>query len=185
MARCSRYNIMFFSDLQHVSGFLWVSSTNKTDNHDIIEILLKVALNTITLTPHKCWLHWQFLRQCCLHMVIFFFHCILYINVTVKMRSCSLNNISNILTHIYIYIYIFLILGTIHTNITCDSCLENDVHGIRWKCCDCNDYDLCNPCYMNDKHDLKHAFVRIDTPVSTAWVQHSGTFFKYTQDATS
>ena len=58
--------------------------------------------------------------------------------------------------------------GTIHTNIICDSCLENNVHGIRWKCCDCNDYDLCNPCYMNDKHDLEHAFVRIDTPVSTA-----------------
>jgi len=28
-----------------------VSSTNKTDRHDITEILLKVALNTITLTP--------------------------------------------------------------------------------------------------------------------------------------
>jgi hypothetical protein len=27
-----------------------VSSTNKTDCHDITEILLKVALNTITLT---------------------------------------------------------------------------------------------------------------------------------------
>ena len=33
-----------------------VSSTNKTDHHDINEILLKVALNTITLTLHigKC-----------------------------------------------------------------------------------------------------------------------------------
>ena len=28
-----------------------VSSTNKTDRHDITEILLKVALNTITHTP--------------------------------------------------------------------------------------------------------------------------------------
>jgi hypothetical protein len=27
-----------------------ISSTNKTDHHDITEILLKVALNTITLT---------------------------------------------------------------------------------------------------------------------------------------
>jgi hypothetical protein len=27
-----------------------VSSTNKTDNHDMTEILLKVALNTTTLT---------------------------------------------------------------------------------------------------------------------------------------
>jgi hypothetical protein len=29
-----------------------VSSTNKTDRHDINEILLKVALSTITLTPN-------------------------------------------------------------------------------------------------------------------------------------
>ena len=28
-----------------------VCSTNKTDRHDITEILLEVALNTITLTP--------------------------------------------------------------------------------------------------------------------------------------
>jgi hypothetical protein len=28
-----------------------VSSTNKTDRHDTTEILLKVALTTITLTP--------------------------------------------------------------------------------------------------------------------------------------
>jgi len=35
-----------------VSGFLWVplvSSMNKTDCHNITEILLKVALNTIIL----------------------------------------------------------------------------------------------------------------------------------------
>ena len=29
-----------------------ISSTNKTDRHDITEILLKVALNTITLQPN-------------------------------------------------------------------------------------------------------------------------------------
>ena len=32
--------------------FFQVSSTNKTDHHDITEILLKVALNTMTLTLH-------------------------------------------------------------------------------------------------------------------------------------
>jgi len=32
-----------------------VSSTNKTDCHDIIEILLKVMLNTITLTLSLLW----------------------------------------------------------------------------------------------------------------------------------
>ena len=42
------YVIMFASDLQQ-DGFLWVlsiSSTNKTDSHDITVKLLKVVLNT-------------------------------------------------------------------------------------------------------------------------------------------
>ena len=34
-----------------------VSSTNKTDHHDMKEILMKVALNTITLTPNSTWIH--------------------------------------------------------------------------------------------------------------------------------
>jgi hypothetical protein len=38
------------TDLWFSLGTL-VSSTNKTDHHDIAEILLKVAVNTITLTP--------------------------------------------------------------------------------------------------------------------------------------
>jgi hypothetical protein len=42
------YVIKFVSDLRQVGGFLLVSSTNKTDRHDITEILLKVALSTIS-----------------------------------------------------------------------------------------------------------------------------------------
>jgi len=44
--------IKFVSDLQQADGFLWVLviSTNTTDRHDIGELLLKVALSTITLT---------------------------------------------------------------------------------------------------------------------------------------
>jgi hypothetical protein len=44
------YVIEFVGDLRHVDGFLrvlWISY--KTDRHDIAEILLKVALNTITI----------------------------------------------------------------------------------------------------------------------------------------
>ena len=54
-ARCLRYNnvIKFVSDLRQVVGFLRagtpISSTNETDRHDTTEILLKVALNTISL----------------------------------------------------------------------------------------------------------------------------------------
>ena len=44
------YVIKFVGDLQQVSGTL-VSFTNKTDHHDMTEILLKVALNTIP--PYK------------------------------------------------------------------------------------------------------------------------------------
>ena len=46
------YVIKFISDLRQVSGFLryYVSSTNKTDSHDIAEILLKVTINIIILT---------------------------------------------------------------------------------------------------------------------------------------
>ena len=40
----------FVSDLRQVGGFPRVSSTNKTYRHDISEILLEVALNTITQT---------------------------------------------------------------------------------------------------------------------------------------
>ena len=36
-----------------------VSSINKTDRHDITEILLKVVLNTITLTPNWSIMHCQ------------------------------------------------------------------------------------------------------------------------------
>jgi hypothetical protein len=44
------YVIKFISDLRQVGGFSLdtpVSSINNTDRHDITEILLKVALNTI------------------------------------------------------------------------------------------------------------------------------------------
>jgi hypothetical protein len=46
------YVIKFVSDLQQVGDslrVLWVSSTNKTDRHDITEILLNVALNSTNL----------------------------------------------------------------------------------------------------------------------------------------
>ena len=51
MAGCTRYNfvIKFATGLWFSLGTL-ISSINKTDRHNIAEILLKVALNTISLT---------------------------------------------------------------------------------------------------------------------------------------
>ena len=50
------YAIKFVSDLRQVGGFspgTAVSSANKTDRHDIAEILLKVALNIIDNQPYQ------------------------------------------------------------------------------------------------------------------------------------
>ena len=44
------WHLKIVSDLRQVVGFFPVSFTNKPDRHDITEILLKVALNTITIT---------------------------------------------------------------------------------------------------------------------------------------
>jgi len=47
------YEIKFVNDLRQVASFLRVlpvSSANKTDRHDIVEIMFNVALNTTTLT---------------------------------------------------------------------------------------------------------------------------------------
>ena len=45
------YVMKFVSDLRQFGGFLLSPSNNKADRHDITEISLNVALNTITLSP--------------------------------------------------------------------------------------------------------------------------------------
>ena len=70
-ARCTRYNILWWSfpttfDRSVVFQSTLVSSTNKTDCHDISEILLKVALNTIPYRYLKLSFH-QIPRMCVLN----------------------------------------------------------------------------------------------------------------------
>jgi hypothetical protein len=50
-----------YPSIKSLRWFSPVSSTNKTDRHNIIEILLKVELNLITLTLTKS----LSLRSCC------------------------------------------------------------------------------------------------------------------------
>jgi len=50
LQRNEMYSIQHYVIDQWFSPCIPVSSTNKTDRHDIAEKLLKVALNTITLT---------------------------------------------------------------------------------------------------------------------------------------
>ena len=54
MAKCTQYNSLFVTcDRSVVFSGTPVFSINKTDCHDITEILLKVALNTINHQPSK------------------------------------------------------------------------------------------------------------------------------------
>ena len=64
MVKCTQYKIMWYKFFRSSTP---VSSTNKTDHHDITEILLKVALSTITLTLNL-WM-----MQLKIYFFLFFF----------------------------------------------------------------------------------------------------------------
>ncbi|XP_011307675.1 E3 ubiquitin-protein ligase MIB2 [Fopius arisanus] len=57
--------------------------------------------------------------------------------------------------------------GVQHYSIVCDGCKSHGIVGIRWKCAQCFDYDLCTQCYMDDVHDLSHVFQRFQTADAT------------------
>jgi hypothetical protein len=48
----SAHGDVFVSDSRLVGGFLQFPQPNKSDRHDITDILFKVALNTITIPPN-------------------------------------------------------------------------------------------------------------------------------------
>jgi E3 ubiquitin-protein ligase mind-bomb len=52
--------------------------------------------------------------------------------------------------------------GITSGSVTCDGCRAAPVVGIRWKCSQCYDYDLCTSCYMSNEHSEAHRFVRYD-----------------------
>lgn len=56
--------------------------------------------------------------------------------------------------------------GVKHDGTMCDTCRQQPIFGIRWKCAECGNYDLCSICYHGDKHHLRHRFYRITTPGS-------------------
>lgn len=61
-------------------------------------------------------------------------------------------------------------IGVRHYNIICNSCKKHGIAGMRWKCIVCPNVDLCTLCYMNDKHDMNHAFARFETHSSPGYV---------------
>jgi len=51
-----------------------------------------------------------------------------------------------------------------HEGTMCDTCRMQPIFGLRWKCAECANYDLCSQCYHGDKHHLRHRFYRINVP---------------------
>lgn len=49
-----------------------------------------------------------------------------------------------------------------HVNVICDQC-DKDIHGFRYKCMECWDYDLCMECEAKMKHS-EHMMLRIPDP---------------------
>ena len=53
----------------------------------------------------------------------------------------------------------------VHEYYICDGCEMEPIKGIRYHCKECPDFDFCENCYENKKHEHKHNFEAIKKPV--------------------
>ncbi|KAK7093791.1 E3 ubiquitin-protein ligase MIB2-like [Littorina saxatilis] len=52
--------------------------------------------------------------------------------------------------------------GVRHPDTKCSECGETHIYGMLWRCEDCTGCDLCPQCYSDDKHEIRHRFLRFD-----------------------
>lgn len=55
--------------------------------------------------------------------------------------------------------------GYVHRGINCNNCSEMPIRGIRFKCANCVDFDLCEMCEALQDHARSHVFYKIRLPV--------------------
>ncbi|KAG0167776.1 hypothetical protein DFQ30_005666 [Apophysomyces sp. BC1015] len=55
--------------------------------------------------------------------------------------------------------------GYIHRGITCNKCSISPIRGIRYKCANCVDFDLCEMCEGGNSHAYTHVFLKIRIPI--------------------
>jgi Zinc finger, ZZ type len=64
----------------------------------------------------------------------------------------------------------WMVQTAVHGEFNCDSCDAFPIEGIRYKCLDCEDFDLCEICFNDGSsppstgHDETHKYVRIIEP---------------------
>lgn len=54
--------------------------------------------------------------------------------------------------------------GYVHRRVTCNSCNVTPIRGIRYRCSNCADYDLCEICESRQIHNKMHLFYKIRIP---------------------
>lgn len=54
--------------------------------------------------------------------------------------------------------------GYIHRGVTCNSCGSMPIRGIRYRCANCVDYDLCETCEAMQMHPKTHLFYKVRIP---------------------
>ncbi|KAJ5156386.1 hypothetical protein N7492_009189 [Penicillium capsulatum] len=54
--------------------------------------------------------------------------------------------------------------GYIHRRVTCNSCGAMPIQGIRYRCANCIDYDLCETCEAMQVHIKTHLFYKVRIP---------------------
>ncbi|KAI8372847.1 uncharacterized protein BYT42DRAFT_616052 [Radiomyces spectabilis] len=55
--------------------------------------------------------------------------------------------------------------GFIHRGITCNKCSVSPIRGVRYKCANCVDFDLCEMCEGGNSHANTHVFLKIRIPI--------------------
>eukprot|EP00771_Trimastix_marina_P002782 gnl/Trimastix_PCT/394.p1 GENE.gnl/Trimastix_PCT/394~~gnl/Trimastix_PCT/394.p1 ORF type:complete len:415 (-),score=68.06 gnl/Trimastix_PCT/394:755-1999(-) len=58
----------------------------------------------------------------------------------------------------------------VHPGVRCQKCGQDPIRGIRYKCGNCEDYDLCETCEISSEtfHNPEHLFVKIKKPLVDA-----------------
>ncbi len=54
--------------------------------------------------------------------------------------------------------------GYVHRGVTCNSCGSMPIRGIRYRCANCVDYDLCETCEPMQVHPKTHLFYKVRIP---------------------
>lgn len=54
--------------------------------------------------------------------------------------------------------------GYVHRGVTCNGCSAYPIRGIRYRCTNCADFDLCELCEAQQIHDRTHLFYKVRIP---------------------